>query len=121
MIGGTAQQHTLAVPYDLPELLELLSTSVLVLDWDLQVLYANNATQDLLGFGNNQVCGRTLASLFVGDTALHQLLLHARERQEACARHELTLTTLGDLRGPRSAAGGDATRPPFGSAPLRGR
>ena len=121
MIGSTAQQHTLAVPYDLHELFDLLSTSVLVLDSDCHILYANSATQDLLGFGKNQVRGRTLASLFVAETPLQQLLMHARERQEVCSRHELTLTPLGALRGPRPSVIVDATVTPLENLRSQGR
>ncbi len=108
MIGGTAQQHTLAVPFNSTELLDQLSTGVLVLDGKLRVLYANAGTQDLLGFGNNQVRGRSISSLFANETALQQLLGRALQRREICSGHELTLTPVAALCGPRVAVVVDA-------------
>jgi two-component system nitrogen regulation sensor histidine kinase GlnL len=121
MIGGTAQQHTLAVPLDSTELLELLSTSVLMLDSLQRVVYANAATQDLLGFGNNQVRGRNLTSLFAEELPLQQLLDRAWRRSEICSGHELTLTPLAVLHGRRPAVVVDATVTPIDNLRFGGR
>jgi two-component system, NtrC family, nitrogen regulation sensor histidine kinase GlnL len=121
MIGGTAQQHTLALPFDSTELLDLLSTGVLLLDGELRVLYANAGTQDLLGFGNNQVRGRSVSSLFANETALQKLLGRALERREICSGHELTLIPVAALHGPRPAVVVDAIVTPTDSQRSGGR
>ena len=121
MIGGTAQQHTLALPFDSSELLDQLSTGVLVLDSELRVLYANAGTQELLGFGNNQVRGRSLSSLFANETALQQLLCRALERRETCSGHELSLLPVAALHGPRAAVVVDAIVTPTDNLRSGGR
>ena len=111
-MGGTDQRTTLAVPPDSAEILEHLSASVLLLDGGLRVIYANNSTQDLLGFGINQVHGRDVTSLFAAEDSLHTLLQRSLERREICSGHELTLTPVAAIRGPRAAVLVDATVTP---------
>jgi two-component system nitrogen regulation sensor histidine kinase GlnL len=112
-MGGTDQRSTLAVPPDSAELLDLLSTAVLLLDGELQIVYANAGTQDLLGVGINQVRGRAVTNLFAAEDALPQLLQTALERREICSGHELTLTPLATMHGPRAAVIVDATVTPL--------
>jgi two-component system nitrogen regulation sensor histidine kinase GlnL len=99
--------------FDPTELIDALSTGVVVLDAQLCVVYANSGTQDLLGVGLNQVRGRPVGSLFTESEVLTQLLRRSLERGEICSRHELTLTPIAAIQGMRPPVVVDATVTPL--------
>jgi len=78
--------------FDSAELLDALSTGVVVLDEHSCVVYANVGAQDLLAVGLNQARGRPITGLFSEPEALGQLLRRALTHGEACAGHEIALT-----------------------------
>ncbi len=81
--------------FDSAELLDALSTGVVMLDGHCCVVYANVGAQDLLAVGLNQARGRPITELFVQPEALNQILRRALTRAESCAGHELQLTPAG--------------------------
>jgi two-component system nitrogen regulation sensor histidine kinase GlnL len=87
--------------FDPAELLDAQSTGLLVLDAHLCTVYANVGAQDLLGLGLNQVRGRPVSELFAEPEALVALLRLSLERAEPCAGHEIALTPIAPLQGPR--------------------
>jgi len=95
--------------FDSTELLDALSTGVVVLDSHLCVIYANVGTQDLLGFGLNQVRGRPIGDLFVDSASLVGLLRRALERGETFSMHELQLIPIAAIHGTRPPVVADAT------------
>jgi len=78
--------------FDPADLLDILSTGVIVLDAHLCVVYANVGAQDLLAVGLNQARGRPLTQLFDDSQALDQLLRRSLDRGEPYAGHEIPLT-----------------------------
>src|ERR1017187_3160946 len=78
--------------FDPADLLDGLSTGVIVLDAHLCVVYANVGAQDLLAVGLNQARGRPLTQLFDDSQALDLLLRRSLERGEPYAGHEIPLT-----------------------------
>jgi two-component system nitrogen regulation sensor histidine kinase GlnL len=81
--------------FDSAELLDALSTGILMLDEHLCVVYANVGAQDLLGVSLNQSRGRPIQELFRDATALRALLRRSLEHIEACAGHEIELLAVG--------------------------
>src|SRR5579863_3627785 len=77
--------------FDPADLLDVLSTGVIVLDAQLCVVYANVGAQDLLAVGLNQARGHPLTELFEDSGALEELLRRALERNEPYAGHEIPL------------------------------
>ena len=71
--------------FDPADLLDGLSTGVIVLDAHLCVVYANVGAQDLLAVGLNQARGRPLTQLFDDSQALDLLLRRSLERGEPYA------------------------------------
>jgi two-component system nitrogen regulation sensor histidine kinase GlnL len=88
--------------FDPAELLDAQSTGLVVLDAHLCTIYANVGAQDLLGLGLNQVRGRPLSELFADPAPLVALLRLSLERGEPCAGHEITLTPVAGVQGPRA-------------------
>jgi two-component system, NtrC family, nitrogen regulation sensor histidine kinase GlnL len=78
--------------FDPADLLDVLSTGVIVLDSQLCVVYANVGAQDLLAVGLNQARGRPLTELFDAAHSLELLLRRALERGESCAGREMPLS-----------------------------
>jgi len=78
--------------FDPADLLDVLSTGVIVLDAHLCVVYANVGAQDLLAVGLNQARGHPLTALFEESGALDELLHRALERSEPYAGHEIQLS-----------------------------
>src|ERR1039457_5045978 len=78
--------------FDPADLLDGLSTGVIVLDAHLCVVYANVGAQDLLAVGLNQARGHPLTQLFDDSQALDLLLRRSLERGEPYAGHEIPLT-----------------------------
>jgi two-component system nitrogen regulation sensor histidine kinase GlnL len=81
--------------FDPAELLDVLSTGVIMLDAHLCVVYANVGAQDLLAVGLNQARGNPLTALFEDSQPLDQLLRRSLERGEPCAGHEIPLSSAG--------------------------
>jgi len=91
------------------ELLDALSASVLLLDFDYTVLYLNNSAQEFLGLGRAQALGHAVTDLFADAPALMQLLQRAVERSAVCSEHELALTPLVNGHGPGAMVVADVT------------
>ena len=102
------------------ELLDVLSTGVVLLDAQTCVLYANVGGQDLLGVSLNQARGLPLGDLFAGAQALVELLRRALEDNKSCAGHELALVPVATMAASRAPAVVDFTITPIES-PLAGR
>ena len=98
------------------ELLEALSTGVVLLDAQLCVLYANVAGQDLLGVSLKQARGLPLGELFAGAQPLIALLRRALEDNTSCAGHELALIPVARLPAARTPALVDFAVTPLESA-----
>jgi len=81
--------------FDSADLLDALSTGIVVLDSHLCLIYANVGAQDLMAVSVKQARGRPLGELFHDSQKLTQLLRRSLERNEACALHELTLRPIG--------------------------
>ncbi|MFT3906669.1 MAG: nitrogen regulation protein NR(II) [Steroidobacteraceae bacterium] len=99
--------------FDPAELLDALSTGVLVLDSHLCAIYANVGAQAMLGVGFNQARGRPVAELFSDAQPLVHLLRRALERSEPCSGHEMTLCPTPTLQGARSPVVADVTVTPL--------
>src|SRR5579871_5319317 len=78
--------------FDPADLLDVLSTGLVMLDAHLCVVYANVGAQDLLAVGLNQARGRPITGLFDESQALDLLLRRSLERSEPYAGHEISLT-----------------------------
>ena len=115
-MSGAAGATPLPGGTDALELLDALAVGLVLLDTQLNVLYANVAAQGLLGFSLRQSRGASLAVLLAGSQELIALLQRALADGKSCAAHELELATLGAL--PAAAAPGliDVT-----VTPLEGR
>ena len=98
--------------FDPAELLDVLSTGVVVLDGHLCVVYANVGAQDLLAVGLNKARGRPITELFADPMALDGILRRSLERNETCAGHEILLTPTG-LAGKRDPVVVDVTATPL--------
>ena len=80
---------------DSADLLDALSTGILVLDAQLCVIYANVGAQDLLATGLQMTRGRPLPTLFADGDVLRGLLDRSLARGETCAGHEVRLLPIG--------------------------
>jgi len=81
--------------FDSADLLDALSTGIVVLDSHLCLIYANVGAQDLMAVSVKQARGRPLGELFHDSQRLTDLLRRSLERNEACVEHELTLRPIG--------------------------
>jgi two-component system nitrogen regulation sensor histidine kinase GlnL len=77
--------------FDPADLLDVLSTGLVMLDAQLCVVYANVGAQDLLAVGLNQARGHPITALFEDSQALALLLRRSLERGEPYAGHEIAL------------------------------
>lgn len=75
--------------------LNLLASSVIVLDAQGAIRYANAAAQDLLKASIKSLLGQKLSDLFVNGQELQQLFLQAIQSQFADKRQDLTLERVG--------------------------
>jgi two-component system nitrogen regulation sensor histidine kinase GlnL len=98
--------------FDPADLLDVLSTGVVVLDAHLCVVYANVGAQDLLAVGLNKARGRPITELFADPLALDGILRRSLERNETCAGHEIVLIPTG-LAGKRDPVVVDVTATPL--------
>jgi len=73
------------------EVLDALSTGVLLLDGELRVLEANSAAENLLGVSAHHSRGRFLRELLRAPEELWQVLNRAAANAESCAQREVTL------------------------------
>ncbi len=95
--------------FDSAELLDALSTGIVLLDAQLCPVYANVAAQDLLAFSLKQARGRPFTE-FCDSGKLEPLLKRALETGEGFADRELPLSTRS---APREARALDATITPL--------
>lgn len=75
--------------------LELLATSVLLVDDDLRVLYANPAAEDLFSFSLKNVAGQPLAQLFIDSGEVMVSLNEVLGNNWSYTGRDLTLTRPG--------------------------
>ena len=95
------------------ELLDALSTGLVLLDAQLCVLYANVGAQDLLGVSLRQARGLPVRDLFAGAQPLIELLRRALEDNKTCAGHEFALIPVATLPAARAPAVVDFTVTPL--------
>ena len=88
--------------FDPTELLDALSTGILMLDAQLCPIYANVAAQDLLAFSLKMSRGRPFGDHLHDAGALHALIRRALETGEGLADRELTLKPASSPREPRT-------------------
>ena len=75
--------------------LELLATSVILVDDDLRIVHANPAAEDLFAFSLKSVAGQPLAQLFADCGEFIGSLSSAREHNWSYTGRDLTLTRPG--------------------------
>ena len=80
------------------DLLDALSSGVVVLDAQLCVIYANSAAQDALAFRVNQARGRPFGDFLGKSSGLISRLRRALETGECIADHEHPVRPLGSPR-----------------------
>ena len=88
--------------FDPAELLDVLSTGVLMLDAQLCLTYANAAAEDLLAFSLYVSRGLPFGDFIRDAGALNGILKRAIETGEGVADRELTLWPADAPRAPRS-------------------
>jgi two-component system nitrogen regulation sensor histidine kinase GlnL len=88
--------------FDPAELLDALSTGIVMLDAQLCPTYANVAAQDLLAFSLNMSRGRPFGDFLQDAGALTTILRRALESGEGIADRELTLKPASAPREPRT-------------------
>src|SRR5688572_5349839 len=90
-----AQPSLLAsVMADSNRILDSLSTSVLIVDRDRQLLYLNVSAETLFGVSRNQVRGRPLSELLQDSEALHAVIDRAATTSRPFSRRELALRPI---------------------------
>lgn len=97
-------------PIEPLELLDALTTGVVLLDERLVVLQANVAAQGFMALGLNQARGRRLVDLLVDGHIFEDVLRRALTTGEVCRECDLGLRTWAS---PREAQGVDATVTPL--------
>ncbi|HEV2228615.1 MAG TPA: nitrogen regulation protein NR(II) [Steroidobacteraceae bacterium] len=88
--------------FDPAELLDALSTGILMLDAQLCPIYANVAAQDLLAFSLNMSRGRPFGDFLHDAGALNAILKRALVTGEGIADRELQLKPAGSPREART-------------------
>ena len=96
-------------PLHTGELLDALSTGIVLLDQQLCVRYANIGAQDLLGISLRQARGLPIGDLFAGAQPLIDLLQRELEDNKILAGHEFVLTPVATLPSARAPAVVDFT------------
>ena len=99
--------------FDCGELLDALSTGLVVLDAQLCVVYANVGAQDLLGMSLRQAHGFPVSELFAGARTLVELLRRSLADGKIRAGHEFALMPLATLPAARAPAVLDITVTPL--------
>src|SRR5579862_7347878 len=98
--------------FDPADLLDALSTGIVMLDEQLCPVYANVAAQDLLAFSLNKARGRPFTELLHEPEGLGGILKRALFAGEGIADRELTVRPAG---APREARTLDVTITPLGA------
>jgi two-component system, NtrC family, nitrogen regulation sensor histidine kinase GlnL len=88
--GASALSH-----FEPDELLDTLSTGIVVLDSQLCLIYANVSAQNLMAVSVKQARGRPFGDLFHDSRQLTAILRRSLERLETCTQHEMGLKALG--------------------------
>ena len=83
-----------SVTADAARILDSLSTSVLIIDRDRQLLYLNVSAETLFGVSRNQVRGRPLAELLEDSAALDAVIDRASTTSRPFSRRELALRPI---------------------------
>jgi two-component system, NtrC family, nitrogen regulation sensor histidine kinase GlnL len=96
--------------FDPTDLLDALSTGIVMLDAQLCPIYANVAAQDLLAFSLNKARGRPFGDFLQDSNGLTSILRRALETGEGFADRELMVRPLG---APRDARTLDVTITPL--------
>jgi two-component system nitrogen regulation sensor histidine kinase GlnL len=84
--------------FDPTELLDALSTGIVMLDAQLCAIYANVAAQDLLAFSLNKARGRPFSDFLHDANGFTGILRRALDTGEVIADRELTIRPLGPQR-----------------------
>jgi len=87
--------------FDSTELLDALSTGIVILDRQLCAVYANVAAQDLIGLSLNQARGRPFGDFLPDSCSLILSLRRALETGECLAEREFHLKSAANLRETR--------------------
>ena len=92
-----AEQHfpSALSHFEPTDLLDALSTGIIVLDAQLCAIYANVAAQDLLAFSLNQARGRPFSDFLIEGNGLPAILRRALETGEGIADRELAIRPAG--------------------------
>jgi two-component system nitrogen regulation sensor histidine kinase GlnL len=93
-----ALEHDYTSPlshFDPADLLDALSTGIVMLDSHLCLTYANVGAQDLMAVSVNKARGRPFGDLFHDSQKLKDTLRRSLDRLEPCAQHEITLRPIG--------------------------
>lgn len=88
--------------FDPTDLLDALSTGIIMLDAQLCAIYANVAAQDLLAFSLNKARGRPFSDFLQDSNGLIGILRRALETGEGFADRELTVKPAGAPRDART-------------------
>jgi two-component system, NtrC family, nitrogen regulation sensor histidine kinase GlnL len=88
--------------FDPADLLDALSTGIIVLDAQLCAIYANVAAQDLLAFSLNQARGRPFSDFLLDGNGLSLILRRALDAGEGIADRDLTVRPAGAPRESRT-------------------
>jgi two-component system nitrogen regulation sensor histidine kinase GlnL len=81
--------------FDPADLLDAISTGIIVLDAQLCAIYANMAAQDLLAFSLNKARGRPFSDFLLDGNGLATILRRALEAGESIADREITVRPAG--------------------------
>jgi len=87
--------------FDPTDLIDALSTGIVMLDAQLCAIYANVAAQDLLAFSLNQARGRPFMDFLQDTNGLTAILRRALDTGEGIADRELVIRPLGAPRDAR--------------------
>jgi two-component system, NtrC family, nitrogen regulation sensor histidine kinase GlnL len=88
--------------FDPTDLLDALSTGIIMLDAQLCAIYANVAAQDLLAFSLNKARGRPFGDFLQDSNGLIGILRRALDTGEGFADRELTVRPAGAPRDVRT-------------------
>jgi two-component system nitrogen regulation sensor histidine kinase GlnL len=88
--------------FDPTDLLDALSTGIVMLDAQLCAIYANVAAQDLLAFSLKKARGRPFSDFLQDTNGFTGILRRALETGEGIADRELTVRPLGAPRDSRT-------------------
>jgi two-component system nitrogen regulation sensor histidine kinase GlnL len=83
--------------FDPADLLDALSTGIVMLDSHLCLTYANVGAQDLMAVSVNKARGRPFGDIFHDSQKLTSTLRRSLDRLEPCAQHEITLRPIGSI------------------------